>query len=169
MGRWLTRKKDGRHFQSRRGLYSAARYQKYANLVSIQTPSQAKSSVSVLLSEFNGAERAKKVRVKRAVVQAANRASVASKNMRLSLKERKEMAQVAEVYNEAKTKMVIPPKVPSLKAQQSDENMAGPDYRVKAVEFRAAGYPRAAQKLEFIASQEDNHEKILKAIRANPS
>jgi len=64
-----------------------------------------------MLEEFNKAEtRDKKIRLKKMIVLAANRAEVMSKNERISPSERREAAKVAKIYREAAKKMVIPPK-----------------------------------------------------------
>jgi hypothetical protein len=109
---WKSRHKDGRHFRSkRRTLFGEPHYQKYSEIISLENPDAAKGSAGQMLREFRGAStRAKRVRVKRAVVQAANRAGVASGSMRLSSREREEARQIAKIYNDAKAEMVIPPK-----------------------------------------------------------
>lgn len=90
-----------------------ARYKKYSDIISLKNPLEARASASQMLEEFNRAEqRSKKVRVKRAVVQAANRAGVASENMNLTERERKEAAEIQRIYNDAKDKMAIAPNNP---------------------------------------------------------
>ena len=109
---WKSRHDDGRHFKTGRTLYNyPPTSKKYADIISLKNPTMASASASTMLKEFNDAEtRDKKVHIKRAIVQAANRAGVASKNMNLSERERREAKEIQKIYNDAKEKMVLPSK-----------------------------------------------------------
>ena len=64
-----------------------------------------------MLEEFNKAEtRDKKIRLKKMVVLAANRAKVVSQNKRISDAHRLEAAKVERIYRNVARKMIIPPK-----------------------------------------------------------
>jgi len=104
-GRWKSRHVDGRHFQKQpRTLYGEVHYQKYSEIIRENEPEQA---VKLMQSEFKDADHAKKVRVKRALVQQANRESVLSKRRDVDEQSRREAAHRHRVYKEAYQKMVV--------------------------------------------------------------
>ena len=92
------------------GLFHPARYKYLADIVRIDTVENAKKAVRKLLKHFREAKtRAKKIRVKKATVLAANRARVLSKSPRISPKERQEFREIARIYERAAAKMKLPP------------------------------------------------------------
>lgn len=121
---------DGSHYpltKRRRGLYSAPHHEKYSEILSgIHTQNDAEEASRTMLGEFHGAkERQKQVRVKRSLVQRANRARVASTNKNLSPEVREREGKIAEVFYRAEKQMVIPPKDPPkiAKSSHSDYKM----------------------------------------------
>ena len=87
-------------------LFRPAKSKKLAKIVKIDTPSNARKSANKLLSLFRRAKRRDaKVRIKRATICASNRAKVMSQNKRLSLKERREMKTVSNIFKRAYQKM----------------------------------------------------------------
>ena len=91
------------------GLFnSPPRYKGLAEIVKISSPSEATNSTKTLLSEFHSAStRAKKVRIKRATVQAANRAGASAKKHNISSTERAEMKKVEQIYRDAVEQMEL--------------------------------------------------------------
>ncbi|MGD6808547.1 MAG: hypothetical protein ACQCN3_02500 [Candidatus Bathyarchaeia archaeon] len=51
-----------------------------------------------------------------------------------------------------------------LKNDQSDESIAGPDYRGQAGKLDDLGFTKEATQLRGIAGQEDRHEKIVEQV-----
>ena len=93
------------------GLFRPPRYKKYAEIVTFEDPASARKAARKLLHEFKSAKtRAKKVRVKKVTVYAANRARASAKRKNLSSRERKELLQIARIYERAAAKMKLPPK-----------------------------------------------------------
>ena len=93
------------------GLFKKPRWKKYAEIVTFENPDAAKGAARELLREFRSAKtRAKKVRVKKVTVYAANRARASAKRKNLSSRERKELLQIARIYERAAAKMKLPPK-----------------------------------------------------------
>lgn len=92
----------------RKGLFRPAKSKKLAKIVKIDSVSNAKKSTKKLLTLFRKAKtRDAKVKIKRSTVCASNRAKVLSKSKRLSMKERKEMKQVSNVYQKAAEEMKL--------------------------------------------------------------
>lgn len=87
----------------RRGtIFFPAKYKYAAEHISLRSPEEARASAKWLMEEFNRAEtRDKKVRIKRFAVLAYNRAKAGAGNPRLSARERREYAQIAQIYKEA--------------------------------------------------------------------
>ena len=84
-------------------------YDYLAGIVSIESPKRARMASERLWKVFQGAEtRAKKLRIKRAVVLAANRARAMLKRRRLSSRERKELREVAKIYRNLAKRMTVP-------------------------------------------------------------
>ena len=93
------------------GLFKPPRWKKYARIVSFEDPKSARKAAKKLLEEFRSAKtRAKKVRVKKVTVYAANRARASAKRKNLSARERREFRQIARIYERAAAKMKLPPK-----------------------------------------------------------
>jgi len=89
-------------------IFFPAKSEKYSEMVRIDTPKAAEDSVEKLMKEFNEAKtRDKKVRIKRYVVLAENRARVMASNERLSPTQRKEARKVAQIYAAAKEIMTL--------------------------------------------------------------
>jgi len=99
----------------KRGMfYSPPRHPSLAKIVCISSPSCARKSVKTLLQMFKKAlKRGDRVwarTIKQAVVLAGNRARASAKRRSLSLKERRELKEVARIYEAAADRMVLPPK-----------------------------------------------------------
>jgi len=95
------RKGSNKGKSKKRGLFSPAKNKEIAEIVRIDTPKNAKKSVKELAKLIDKG----KITIDQAikyVTTAANRASVSLRRKNLSSKERKEMKQVAEIYNEFK-------------------------------------------------------------------
>jgi len=89
-------------------IFFPAKSEKYSEMVRIDTPKAAEDSVEKLMKEFNEAKtRDKKVRIKRYVVLAENRARVMANNERLSPAQREEARKVAQIYAGAKERMTL--------------------------------------------------------------
>lgn len=83
-------------------IFFPPKYKRYADIVRIDTPEAARESVRILKKEFDEAgTKAKKRRIKRMMVLAANRAEVIAGNPRVSARERAEAREVARIYREA--------------------------------------------------------------------
>lgn len=97
-----------RNIRPKGTIFFPPKYKKYADIVSLRTPEEAKGSVEILMKEFNNAETdEKKRRIKRVVVLAANRAMVARRKKDLSERERQEYREIEKIYRNAAEKMVI--------------------------------------------------------------
>jgi len=95
----------------RRGLFKPVKYKYLADIVTFKSIKAAKEASRKLLEEFSNAKtRAKKVRVKKATVYAANRAEAFAKKRNLSPRVRKRMLRISEIYRKAAEKMILPPK-----------------------------------------------------------
>ena len=89
-------------------IFFPAKSKKYSEIVRIDTPEAAEASAVKLLKEFaNARTRDKRVRIKRSVVLAENRARVMANNERLSSAQRKEAKKVAQIYAAAKEIMTL--------------------------------------------------------------
>ena len=95
------------HLSVPQTLFGKAKYQKYSDIVRIDTPQNALSSIRKLGYEFEHAKtREKKVRIKRVTVDAENRARVISeKSNNPWMKNQKE--EIANYYQGAQEHMVI--------------------------------------------------------------
>ncbi len=110
MSKFFTKDKKVRPL-TQRGLYHKPRYKKYSQILSnIHNTDDARIATFTLHEEFDSAERAKKVRIKRALVQRANRARVASQNANLSPKVRSRELEIADIFEKAYKQMDIPSK-----------------------------------------------------------
>ena len=108
MGRSRKGRRRGRS-RSRSMFYSPARHKYLGEIVTFKNPSAARGAARELLREFKSAKtRAKKVRIKRATVLAANRARASAKRKNLSRRERQELLQIARIYEQAAKKMKLP-------------------------------------------------------------
>ena len=95
--------------QAKGGLFKPARWKKYAEIVTFENPSAARGAAKELLREFRSAKtRAKKLRVKKVAIYAANRARASAKRKNLSSRERKELREIARIYEQAAKKMKLP-------------------------------------------------------------
>ena len=178
---WRTRK-DGRHYKKyRRGLYQPPRHKKYSEMLSgLTTEADAKRAADEILEEFDKAEtRQHKVQAKRALVQRANRAEVASKNTNLSPEVRRREARIAEILNKTKEKMVLPAKkgkAPPIsksmkrkeRAMVKDESEGEQKYRQLAEEARREGRLDDAKIYEQHARDEARHRREDAQIVAHP-
>jgi len=104
-------RKRGDVFKDDKTLFGPPRYKYLADIVKLDTPQNARESARILGENFGRAKtRAKKLRIKRATVQAANRARVMERNPKLSSWEHKQAGDIAMYYEEAYEEMVLPPK-----------------------------------------------------------
>ena len=88
--------------------YTPARHKKLGEIVTIESPSKAREAARRLLRMFRKAKRRDvKRRIKWAAVLAANRSRAAAKKRDLSRKEKRELRQVAEIYEKAYKKMEL--------------------------------------------------------------
>ncbi|AGB04089.1 hypothetical protein AciM339_0224 [Aciduliprofundum sp. MAR08-339] len=94
---------------SRKGLfYKPAKHKKLAEIISLESPSKARRSVSILRRMFRRAKTRKEKRtIKQATVLAANRARAASKRKDLSRRERKQLREEADIYTQAYKEMEL--------------------------------------------------------------
>ena len=104
-------RKKGRRSKGRSMFYSPARHKYLGEIVTFKNPEAAKGAAKELLRLFNQARtRAKKLRIKRATILAANRARASAKRKNLSARERRELREIARIYRSAAEKMKLPPK-----------------------------------------------------------
>lgn len=126
---WRGRKKGSVFRTKEQTLFRPAKHKYLADIVSLKNPLEAEHSAQQLILDFDMAKtRAKKVRVKRATVQARNRAYVAHHDRKdLSPAEKKEMLEVSLIYERAYKRMILPPKNPNKASTQKldafDESM----------------------------------------------
>jgi len=106
MRRRIVRRRSGR---IRKGsMFGPAKHPRYAEIVKIDTPKNARESCNILLREFRNAKtRDKKRRIKQMTVLAANRAEAIRAKENLSEKERREMREAEKIYRETAEKMVM--------------------------------------------------------------
>jgi hypothetical protein len=102
-----TYQKGTYHLSVPQTLFGKAKYQKYSDIVRIDTPKDALVSIRKLGYEFEHAKtREKKVRIKKVTVDAENRARVISeKSNNPWMKQQKE--EIANYYQGAQEHMVI--------------------------------------------------------------
>ena len=84
--------------------YEPARNPDLAAVVTIKSPAAARQAVRILLNMAK-AQPLRRLTIKRAMVLAANRAAAARKKRNLSLKEKRELKQVEEIYRRAYRKL----------------------------------------------------------------
>lgn len=100
----------------RRTLFKKPKSKKLSRIISLESPSlespeKALKSTRSLKREFSQAkQRAKKVRIKRATVLAANRADAQLKRKNLSVKERQEFVFINRIYRKTAKEFKIRPK-----------------------------------------------------------
>jgi len=88
--------------------YKPAHHPSLAEIVSLESPAKARKSVRELKRKFKSAKsRDRKRIIKQATVLAANRAKAARKRKNLSSKERKELEEIAEIYERAYKEMKL--------------------------------------------------------------
>lgn len=89
-------------------LYSISKNAYLSNIISFKNPSSANGSSKELLREFkNSKTRVKKRKIKRATVQASNRALASSKKRNLSSREKMELKQISRIYHNTYVKMIL--------------------------------------------------------------
>ena len=99
------RKRKGRRSGT---VFFPAESKKYSEIIRIDTPEAARLSVKQLMDEFEKAKtRNKKRRIKRYAVLAATRARIISQNPKVSPSQRREAAEVAEIYKRAYERMKL--------------------------------------------------------------
>jgi len=109
--KFRTNKQGRAHPITPRSLYHAPRYKKYSEQLSgIHNNEDAQGALFTLREEFDQADRAKQLRIKRALVERTNRARVESKNKNLSFEARSEASIIADVFENGYQEMDIPPK-----------------------------------------------------------
>lgn len=82
--------------------YSPPRNKWLSELIEMDDPESARASVRKLKREFRHSKtRDRKRKIKQATVLAANRAKAAAKRKNLSRRERKELLEIAEIYEAA--------------------------------------------------------------------
>ncbi|MHA1215650.1 MAG: hypothetical protein ACTSPG_10145 [Candidatus Hodarchaeales archaeon] len=113
---WKTRKRGtprqrGRKFKTKNTLFFPPKHQRLADIVKIDTPKNAEKSAKTLLRKFKDARtRDQKRKIKQATVCAANRALAMTRKRQLSDKERHELIRISGIYENAYSKMMLPPK-----------------------------------------------------------
>jgi len=86
--------------------YEPPKHRKLAEIVSLESPTQARFSVRKLKDLFRHARSRKEKRtIKQATVLAANRAKAARRRKNLSTRERKQYEKIAEIYQRAYKEM----------------------------------------------------------------
>jgi hypothetical protein len=103
----ITSRRRSLRIRRSRSIFFPPRHKKYAEIVKVDTPANARESVQKLEAEFRTADRRKKRLIKRVTVLAATRARVMSANDRLSPEQRREAAEVARIYQQAAERMVL--------------------------------------------------------------
>ncbi len=88
--------------------YSPPHHPSLAEIVSLESPSKARKAARELKRKFEKARsRDRKRIIKQATVLAANRAKAARKRKNLSSKERRELEEIAEIYERAYKEMKL--------------------------------------------------------------
>jgi pantothenate synthetase len=103
--------------------------------------------------------------VKKALVERANRAKVASRNKRLTPEERKKEKKIADIFYRAEKKMVLDKDPPIPKREKHDEHSAVHEeaedhekYLKMEEEAKKEGRPKAAEIYHNHAEDELRHE-----------
>lgn len=87
-------------------MFTPAKYGYLSKAISINSVRSARASVIELKRYFNtAATRTKKLRIARATMLASNRAGASRKRSNLSVEERRQFAEIAEIYKKAATQM----------------------------------------------------------------
>jgi hypothetical protein len=163
---------DGSHYPihpRRRGLYgNKPRSKTYSETLSeIHEPEDAREAAEKMEEEFKQHEtREGKVHVKKALVERANRAKVASHNKRLTPEERQKEKKIAEIFYRAEKKMVLadPPRI-SRREKHTErsavhEEAEGHEKYLRMEETaKEEGRPEAAEIYHEHALDEERHEK----------
>ena len=117
----MTRKSPRRHdVHPRHSRYKVSQYTrgrtmffpptspKYAEIVSLESPEDARASVRELSKEYNDAEtRTKKVRIIRVAVLAMNRAKVISERRGVSPEVKRDFREIHQIYKDAVEKFKL--------------------------------------------------------------
>lgn len=89
-------------------MFGPPRYQYLARIVTFRSITAAREAARLLLRLFKEAKtRAKKVRIKRATVLAANRARVLARSRSLRPETKKRLRRIAYIYERAAERMVL--------------------------------------------------------------
>lgn len=84
------------------GLFKPPRWKYLADIITFESPSKARKSAKEVLKDIKKSKRRDKVlREARALQYAANRARAAAKRKNLSPEERRELKEIAEIYEDA--------------------------------------------------------------------
>ena len=87
-------------------MFGKAKYEYLSNIISLKSPASARQSVKLLVQEFDQAQtKTKRVRIARAAQLASNRAYATKRRKNLSPNERRQFAEIGEIYNKAADKM----------------------------------------------------------------
>jgi len=87
-------------------MFGKTKHEYLGDMISLRNPSAAQGSIRELQREFKSAKtKTKKLRIARATMLAANRASASSKRSNLSGKERGEFKEIASIYSTAANRM----------------------------------------------------------------
>ncbi len=170
------------HPIQRRGLYGTPRYKKYSDQLSgIQHTDEAHIASNTLFQEFKEAgNRGTKIRIKRALVQRANRARVASHNTNLSPEVRSREAEIATVFEKAHKQMdvslsekdaksVVRPSTQKLAIAGVKDEAEGAEYYLKMEKLaKEEGRLEDAKVYHAHYLDEIRHKKENKKIISHP-
>lgn len=80
-------------------LFKKSKHKKYAKMISLKNPTQARISARKLRKEFREAKQtAKQLRIARATQGASNRAKASGKRKKLSTNKRKQFKEIGKIY-----------------------------------------------------------------------
>lgn len=87
-------------------MFGPARNKYLRDIITLQNPSAARGAVRELNREFDdAATKTKKLRIARAAQLASNRAKASAKRKGLSVRERRQMKEIGEIYDRAAERM----------------------------------------------------------------
>jgi len=89
------------------GLFDPAKYNFLADIVRIDTVSNARESVRILKKVFRKSSYNGRLQIKKAMVLAANRCSAFRKRKHLSQKERRELKIIEQIYRNGYKKLKV--------------------------------------------------------------
>ena len=94
--------------RNNRTMFGKPKHKELANIVKIDSPADARKSTSMLKRRFRHAKsRSEKVAIKRATVNASNRAGAFLSKKDLSASEKSEMRKVKKIYRMAYKGMIL--------------------------------------------------------------